>query len=56
MPKKDVIYTYVIENDDHQITDMVSFYSLPSSILRNDKHTLLKAAYSYYHVNTTVTQ
>ena len=27
---------------------MVSFYALPSSILGNDKHTLLRAAYCYY--------
>ena len=30
-----------------QITDMVSFYSLPSSILGHDKHRTLFAAYSY---------
>jgi len=44
-----VVYTYVVEDPDtKEITDMVSFYSLPSSILGNDKHTLLRAAYCYY--------
>ena len=28
--------------------NQVSFYSLPSSILGNDKHSLLRAAYCYY--------
>ena len=31
---------------------MVSFYSLPSSILGHDKHRTLCAAYSYYYFRT----
>jgi glycylpeptide N-tetradecanoyltransferase len=53
VPRKDVIYTYVVETGD-KITDVVSFYSLPSSVLKHEKHTELRAAYSYYHANTTV--
>ena len=33
-------------------TDMVSFYALPSSILGNDKHKTLRAAYCYYYFTT----
>jgi hypothetical protein len=31
-----------------QITDMVSFYTLPSTVLGHPEHTELRAAYSYY--------
>jgi len=54
MPIKNVIYSYVVENENKQITDFCSFYCLPSSILRNPKYDLLKAAYSYYNVATSV--
>ena len=35
---------------------MVSFYSLPSSVLKSDKHKDLRAAYTYYHAYTSVSQ
>jgi glycylpeptide N-tetradecanoyltransferase len=35
------------------VTDFCSFYSLPSSILKNPKHKTLRAAYSYYNVAKT---
>lgn len=31
-----------------------SFYHLPSTIIRHEKHKLLKAAYSFYNVATTM--
>jgi len=55
LPQKDIISSYVIEDPNtHQITDMVSFYNLPSSILGNDKYKTLKAAYCYYNVATSI--
>jgi len=55
MPREGVIYSYVRENPSSgEVTDVCSFYSLPSSILGNDKYNLLKAAYSYWNVATTV--
>jgi len=54
LPREGVVYAYVRELKDQGVTDVCSFYSLPSSILGNDKHTLLKAAYSYWNVATTV--
>jgi len=54
LPRKDVIYAYVRENSAGVVTDVASFYSLPSSILNNEKYNLLKAAYSYWTVATTV--
>jgi len=54
LPRKEVIYAYVRENEKGVVTDVVSFYSLPSSILNNEKYNILKAAYSYWTVATTV--
>ena len=34
------------------ITDLVSYYTLPSSIIGNDKYDSLKAAFMYYTVAT----
>mmetsp|Transcript_8497 Transcript_8497/g.21933 ORF Transcript_8497/g.21933 Transcript_8497/m.21933 type:complete len:444 (-) Transcript_8497:445-1776(-) len=54
LPQPGVVYSYVIESKDGPPTDMVSFYSLPSSILGDKKHQTLHAAYSYYTVAKTV--
>lgn len=53
VPQSNVIYSYVIENEQKQITDFFSFYSLPSSVLDHPKYKTLSAAYSYYFVNNT---
>lgn len=54
LPREGVINTYVIqdENDATKVTDMISFYHLPSTILGKDE--TLYAAYSYYNVATSV--
>eukprot|EP01091_Cochliopodium_minus_P020187 TRINITY_DN8733_c0_g1_i1.p1 TRINITY_DN8733_c0_g1~~TRINITY_DN8733_c0_g1_i1.p1 ORF type:complete len:453 (-),score=129.79 TRINITY_DN8733_c0_g1_i1:75-1433(-) len=49
LPRKEVIYSYVVESKNGDITDFVSFYNLPSTILKHPKHKLLKAAYSFYN-------
>ncbi|ANQ10762.1 Glycylpeptide N-tetradecanoyltransferase [Plasmodium coatneyi] len=54
LPIDNVIYTYVNE-EGGKIKDMISFYSLPSQILGNDKYSTLNAAYSFYNVTTTTT-
>merc|ERR1719174_1879504 len=54
LPRKGVVFSYVRENGSGEVTDVCSFYSLPSSILGHVKHSLLKAAYSYWNVATTV--
>ena len=56
MPTGDFIYSYVIENPKTKlITDFVSFYSLPSTVIGNDKYQDLRAAYAYYYVSNTYT-
>lgn len=52
LPRDKVINSYVVEKDG-TVTDFLSFYHLPSSILH--KHDTLYAAYSFYNVATSVT-
>ena len=56
LPIEGVVDTYVLEDpeDPKKITDMLSFYHLPSSVLKNPKHDKLNAAYSFYTVATKV--
>ncbi|KAJ3245191.1 hypothetical protein HDU78_009797 [Chytriomyces hyalinus] len=50
MPVPEVVYSYVVEDPETgRLTDFYSFYNLPSSILRNEKHNHLKAAYLFYY-------
>jgi glycylpeptide N-tetradecanoyltransferase len=51
LPREHVINSYVVETKG-KITDMVSFYHLPSTILNMDD--TLHAAYSFYNVANTV--
>ncbi len=37
---------------DGVLTDLLSFYTLPSSVIGNDKYDELKAAFMYYTVAT----
>ena len=55
LPRTGVVSTYVLVDEQNKanVTDMVSFYHLPSSILGKDE--TLHAAYSYYNVATSIT-
>lgn len=53
--REDVVYSYVVENSEGQVTDLVSFYTLPSTVIGNEQYTSLKAAYMFYTVPATVT-
>lgn len=55
LPRPNVVNSYVISKKDggeETVTDLVSFYHLPSSILHHDD--TLYAAYSFYNVATSV--
>jgi glycylpeptide N-tetradecanoyltransferase len=55
VPRDNVINSFVVENTTtHDITDFISFYSLPSTIVNNREYSILSAAYSYYNVATSV--
>ncbi|GAM20892.1 hypothetical protein SAMD00019534_040670 [Acytostelium subglobosum LB1] len=53
-PQKDVVNCYVITDAAGKVTDMTSWYTLPSSVIGNAKHKTLKAAFSFYNVATSV--
>jgi len=53
LPRDDIINTFVVEDPStHKVTDLVSFYSLPSTIIGNKTYSTLRAAYSFYNVST----
>uniref|UniRef100_A0A3P9I4L5 Glycylpeptide N-tetradecanoyltransferase n=1 Tax=Oryzias latipes TaxID=8090 RepID=A0A3P9I4L5_ORYLA len=45
LPRQNVIDTYVVEDDDGSLTDVVSFYSVTSRVLNQPVHTALRAAH-----------
>lgn len=53
LPRPDVVDSYVVEADG-KITDFVSFYSLPSTVMHHTVHKELKAAYAFYSVAVSV--
>jgi len=58
LPRENVIYTYVVDAGEgkdgkRKITDIMSFYSLPSTIIGNEHHKELRAAFSYYNIANT---
>lgn len=54
LPVEGVLHSYVVESSEGEVTDFFSFYSLPSSVLKNEKHDRLEAAYAYYFVSNEV--
>ena len=52
LPRHKVIDSFVVESEDGKITDFISFYHLPSSILHHAD--TLHAAYSFYNVAMSV--
>ena len=55
LPREGVVDAYVVENPQtHEVTDFLSFYHLPSSILKHPVHKLLNVAYCYYNVANSV--
>merc|ERR1712048_370730 len=55
LPREGVIYSYVVENADGDITDFGSYYSLPSTVVNNKQYDKLNAAYCYYNVSKRLT-
>ncbi|BAM79010.1 N-myristoyltransferase [Cyanidioschyzon merolae strain 10D] len=61
LPRDDVIYSFVrvqrntsaTGTSNERVTDLISFYSLPSSVIHSSKHRTLRAAYSFYNVATS---
>ncbi|TPX40811.1 hypothetical protein SeMB42_g05864 [Synchytrium endobioticum] len=54
LPLPSVVCSYVVENPaSKKITEFISFYSLPSTVIGNSTHTHINAAYLYYYVPST---
>ena len=54
LPKNNVIYSFVLENENKKITDFFSFYCLLRPILKNDKYKKLNCAYRFVYIKTTI--
>ncbi|CAM9608337.1 unnamed protein product, partial [Hapterophycus canaliculatus] len=55
LPREGVVDCFVVKDRHGKVTDMCSFYHLPSTVIGHAKHRTLNAAYSFYNVATTVT-
>ncbi|KAJ8686579.1 hypothetical protein QAD02_022373 [Eretmocerus hayati] len=52
-PQEGIVDSFVVEDPaTKKITDMVSYYTLPSSVMHHQTHKSLRAAYSFYNVST----
>jgi len=55
LPREGVISSYVaVSEETGEVTDMCSFYFLPSTVLQNPRHNIMNVAYSFYNVATSV--
>jgi glycylpeptide N-tetradecanoyltransferase len=51
LPRENVVFSYVVvDSKTNEITDFISYYSLPSTIIGDEKYKTLYAAFSYYMV------
>lgn len=52
LPQNGIVDCFVVVNPETQdITDLVSYYTLPSTVMHHPVHKMLKAAYSFYNVS-----
>lgn len=54
IPRDNIVYSYVLVDDNHKVTDLCSFYNLPSTVVNHPVYNQIKAAYSFYNVATTI--
>ncbi|XP_065442996.1 glycylpeptide N-tetradecanoyltransferase 2 isoform X1 [Chrysemys picta bellii] len=52
LPQDHIIDTFVVESSNDILTDFLSFYTLPSTVMHHPVHKSLKAAYSFYNIHT----
>ncbi|XP_031795791.1 glycylpeptide N-tetradecanoyltransferase 2 isoform X4 [Sarcophilus harrisii] len=52
LPQDHIIDTFVVECSNGTLTDFLSFYTLPSTVMHHPVHKSLKAAYSFYNIHT----
>lgn len=44
------MHVFISLSADGQLTDLASFYTLPSSVIGHDRHDEIRAAFQYYTV------
>ena len=49
LPKQNVVWSYVVDDTDGNVTDFISFYALNSQILDNEQYSHIYAAYAFYN-------
>ena len=54
IPRQGVVNAYVVTTEAGKVTDLCSFYTLPSTIIGHNNYNTLKAAYSFYNVAGSV--
>ena len=52
-PRPGVVDSFVKCDPSGRVTDLCSFYHLPSTIIGHEKHSLLGAGYAFYNVATS---
>uniref|UniRef100_A0A914UXR4 Glycylpeptide N-tetradecanoyltransferase n=1 Tax=Plectus sambesii TaxID=2011161 RepID=A0A914UXR4_9BILA len=52
VPRPNVVDSFVVETNG-KVTDFVSFYTLPSTVMHHSTYKTIKAAYSFYNVATS---
>lgn len=50
-PREGIVDSFVVKDESDSVTDMISFYTLPSTVMHHPVHKQLKAAYSFYNVS-----
>jgi glycylpeptide N-tetradecanoyltransferase len=51
--REGVIWSYVVENRNGKITDLFSYYAIPSQVINPCKHKAVNVAYQFYYASET---
>jgi glycylpeptide N-tetradecanoyltransferase len=51
--EEQVVWSFVVEDENQKITDFFSFYCLESSVINSAKHKNIRAAYLFYYASET---
>ena len=53
LPQNNIIHSMLVEGEDGEVTDFVSFYTLNSTIIDHVDYNCLHAAYAFYNFTTS---
>ena len=54
LPRKNIVYSFVKENNQNKVTEFISFFNLSSTLLQNKDYKTLNAAYAFFNISTNV--